>query len=77
MLVENLSIYMKLTWNFLGYLRIFNTGSPINMTAGNSSGDLRPVIAHYQRRQATMEENRQARMKDGKVQSLYDDDRYF
>ncbi|WEW58481.1 hypothetical protein PRK78_003949 [Emydomyces testavorans] len=56
---------------------IFNTGSPINMPAGNSSGDLRAVIAHYQRRQRAQEDNRLARMEGGQVKSMYDDGRYF
>ncbi|EAS36862.3 NADH-ubiquinone oxidoreductase 178 kDa subunit [Coccidioides immitis RS] len=56
---------------------IFNSGSPINMPAGNSSGNLQAVVAHYQQRQRAQEERRVARMENGKVQSMYDDGRYF
>ncbi|KAF3482103.1 uncharacterized protein GIQ15_04862 [Arthroderma uncinatum] len=61
----------------LSFPELFNTGSPINMSPGNSSGDLTAVVAHYEKRQAEMEKARIGRMKDGKVQSLYEDGRYF
>ncbi|PGH10779.1 hypothetical protein AJ79_05252 [Helicocarpus griseus UAMH5409] len=54
---------------------IFNTGSPINVPAGNGSADLTKVVAHYQEKNRKTEEDRVARMKDGKVISLYDSDR--
>lgn len=47
------------------------------MSPGNSAGDLSTVVAHYEKRRADMEEARLGRMKDGKVQSLYEDGRYF
>ncbi|EEP76653.1 predicted protein [Uncinocarpus reesii 1704] len=50
----------------LKYPEMFNAGSPINMPAGNSSGDLRAVISHYQKRQKAQEEDRLARMENGK-----------
>ncbi|KAK2799014.1 hypothetical protein FQN50_008641 [Emmonsiellopsis sp. PD_5] len=56
---------------------VFNTGSPMNVPAGNGSADLTAVVSHYQMRNKKTEEQRVARMKDGKVVSLYDDDRYF
>ncbi|KAM5488344.1 hypothetical protein McanCB56680_000225 [Microsporum canis] len=61
----------------LAFPELFNTGSPINMSPGNSAGDLSTVVAHYEKRRADMEEARLGRMKDGKVQSLYEDGRYF
>jgi hypothetical protein len=59
------------------FIRIFNSGSPINVPAGNGGADLTAVVAHYERRRKAVEEYRAARMKDGKVVSIYDDDRYF
>ncbi|KAL1960812.1 hypothetical protein VTO42DRAFT_6642 [Malbranchea cinnamomea] len=56
---------------------VFNTGSPINVPAGNGSADLTAVVAHYERKNKTIEEQRVAQMKDGKVVSLYEDGRYF
>ncbi|EGD96033.1 hypothetical protein TESG_03494 [Trichophyton tonsurans CBS 112818] len=61
----------------MSFPELFNTGSPINMSPGRSSGDLSAVVAHYEKRQADMEKARVGRMKDGKVQSLYEDGRYF
>lgn len=51
--------------------RLFNSGSPYNVPAGSST-DLSAVVAHYERRNKEMEEARLARMKDGKVLSVYD-----
>ena len=59
------------------FYRAFNTGSPINVSAGNGSADLKHVVAHYEARNKATEEKRVARMKDGKVVSIYDDDRYI
>jgi len=56
---------------------VFNSGSPINVPAGNGAADLTAVVAHYERRRNAIEQDRVARMKDGKVVSIYDDDRYF
>lgn len=56
---------------------VFNQGSPINMPAGNSSADLSAVVAHYERKNAAVETQRVAQMKDGKVHSIYEDGRYF
>ncbi|KAK2738624.1 hypothetical protein FQN57_006942 [Myotisia sp. PD_48] len=56
---------------------LFNSGSPINMSAGNSAGDLTKVVEFYEKKREAMETARVARMKDGKVQSIYDDGRYF
>ncbi|KAK2749762.1 hypothetical protein FQN55_002998 [Onygenales sp. PD_40] len=61
----------------LSFPEAFNTGSPMNVPAGNASADLTAVVAHYQMMNKKTEEQRVARMKDGKVVSLYDDDRYF
>lgn len=47
------------------------------MPAGNASADLTAVVAHYERRNAAIEAERVAQMKDGKVQSIYEDGRYF
>lgn len=49
----------------------FNTAPPYNVPAG-SAVDLSHVTAHYERQNQKMEENRVARMQDGKVVSLYD-----
>ncbi|EAW15111.1 putative NADH-ubiquinone oxidoreductase 178 kDa subunit [Aspergillus clavatus NRRL 1] len=49
----------------------FNTSPPYNVPAG-SSVDMSAVVAHYEREHQQMEEARVARMKDGKVVSLYD-----
>ncbi|PGH18477.1 hypothetical protein AJ80_04447 [Polytolypa hystricis UAMH7299] len=56
---------------------IFNTGSPINVPANNVWGNIDPVVAHYKQKHKTMEAERVSRMKDGKVVSIYEDDRYF
>jgi hypothetical protein len=52
-------------------LRILNAGGPYNVPAG-SVVDLSAVAAHYDRENKRAEEARVARMKDGKVVSLYD-----
>lgn len=57
--------------------RVFNQGSPINMPAGNASADLTAIVAHYERKNAAMEAQRVAQLKDGKVQSIYEDGRWF
>lgn len=57
--------------------RVFNQGSPINMPAGNSSADLTAVVAHYEEKNRAVESRRVSRMKDGKVESIYEDSRYF
>lgn len=50
---------------------MMNAGSPWNVVAG-SQADLSKVVAHYERKNKEMEEARVAKMKDGKVVSLYD-----
>ncbi|KAJ9195466.1 hypothetical protein DTO166G4_3095 [Paecilomyces variotii] len=50
---------------------IFNAGSPYNVAAGTTA-DLSAVAAHYHKKNQAMEEARVARMKDGKVVSLYE-----
>ncbi|KAJ6139457.1 hypothetical protein N7471_005943 [Penicillium samsonianum] len=50
---------------------MLNAGSPYNVSPG-SQADLSHVVAHYQRKNQETEESRVARMKDGKVVSLYD-----
>lgn len=50
---------------------IFNTGSPYNVAAGTTA-DLSAVAEHYHKKNQAIEEARVARMKDGKVVSLYD-----
>ncbi|KAL3465379.1 hypothetical protein BJX64DRAFT_285638 [Aspergillus heterothallicus] len=49
----------------------FNPGKPYNVIPG-SHADLSQVIAHYERQNQKQEEERIARMKDGKVVSLYE-----
>ncbi|KAE8351214.1 NADH-ubiquinone oxidoreductase subunit [Aspergillus coremiiformis] len=49
----------------------FNTAPPYNVAAG-STVDLSHVTAHYERQNRELEEARIARMKDGKVISIYD-----
>lgn len=53
---------------------LMNGGSPYNVSPG-SQADLSAVVAHYKRQNQEMEEARVARMKDGKVVSVYDVDR--
>lgn len=50
---------------------MMNTGSPYNVSPG-SQADLSHVVAHYQRKNQEAEADRVARMKDGKVVSLYE-----
>ncbi|KXG47563.1 uncharacterized protein PGRI_014330 [Penicillium griseofulvum] len=50
---------------------MMNAGSPYNVSPG-SQADLSHVVAHYQRKNQEIEESRVARMKDGKVVSLYE-----
>ncbi|KAJ5563670.1 hypothetical protein N7535_008834 [Penicillium sp. DV-2018c] len=50
---------------------MLNSGSPYNVSPG-SQADLSHVVAHYNRKNQELEEARVARMKDGKVVSLYD-----
>ena len=50
---------------------MMNAGSPYNVSPG-SQADLSKVVAHYERQNKDMEASRVARMKDGKVVSLYD-----
>ena len=52
--------------------RMFNMGSPWNLAAGNSAADLKTLEQYYNNKHAAMEEDRVARMKDGKVQSVYE-----
>jgi len=51
---------------------MFNMGSPWNLAAGNSAADLKTLEQYYNNKHAAMEEDRVARMKDGKVQSVYE-----
>lgn len=51
--------------------RLFNSGSPYNVPAG-SRADMSAVVAHYENKNREQEESRVARMKDGKVVSVYD-----
>ncbi|CAL5868655.1 uncharacterized protein PFLUO_LOCUS2882 [Penicillium psychrofluorescens] len=53
---------------------LMNAGSPYNVSPG-SQADLSAVVAHYKRQNEEMEEARVARMKDGKVVSVYDVER--
>lgn len=50
---------------------MFNARPPYNVSAG-SQADLSAVVAHYERQNKEIEEARVARMKDGKVQSIYE-----
>ncbi|KAJ5178035.1 uncharacterized protein N7500_000734 [Penicillium coprophilum] len=50
---------------------MMNAGSPYNVSPG-SQADLSHVVAHYQRKNQQIEESRVARMKDGKVVSIYE-----
>ncbi|PGH35205.1 hypothetical protein GX50_01901 [[Emmonsia] crescens] len=61
----------------LSFPETFNSGSPMNVPAGNGSADLTAIVAHYEAKNKKIEEERVARMKDGKVVSIYDDNRYF
>ncbi|EDN06105.1 NADH-ubiquinone oxidoreductase [Histoplasma capsulatum] len=61
----------------LSFPEIFNTGSPMNVPAGNGSADLTSIVSHYQTKNRKIEEERVSRMKDGKVLSIYEDNRYF
>ncbi|PWY72508.1 NADH-ubiquinone oxidoreductase 178 kDa subunit [Aspergillus sclerotioniger CBS 115572] len=49
----------------------FNAVPPYNVSPGQNA-DLSHVVAHYQRQNQELEEARVARMKDGKVVSLYE-----
>lgn len=49
----------------------FNSGAPWNVSAG-SQANLSAVAAHYDHQNQKVEESRVARLKDGKVVSLYD-----
>jgi len=51
--------------------RFFNAGSPWNQAVGQGA-DMRPLEEHYRKVRAQAEEERIARMKDGKVVSVYD-----
>ncbi|OJD23857.1 hypothetical protein ACJ73_04789 [Blastomyces percursus] len=61
----------------LSFPEAFNTGGCMNVPAGNAHGDLTAVVAHYQAKNKKIEEERVARMKDGKVVSIYEDGRYL
>lgn len=50
---------------------MLNSRVPYNVSPG-SQADLSAVVAHYERQNKDIEASRVARMKDGKVQSLYD-----
>ncbi|KAL1980027.1 hypothetical protein VTN96DRAFT_4786 [Rasamsonia emersonii] len=50
---------------------LFNAGSPYNVPPG-SQADLSAVAAYYHQKNKEIEEQRVARMKDGKVVSIYD-----
>ena len=50
---------------------MMNARSPYNVSPG-SQVDLSAVVAHYERKNKDIEASRLARMKDGKVVSLYD-----
>ena len=51
---------------------MFNTGSPINVAAGEGTADMEELMRYYKEKHEIMEEERLRGMKDGKVQSLYD-----
>lgn len=51
--------------------RIMNAGGPYNVPAG-SVVDMSAVAAHYDRENKKTEENRVARLQNGKVVSIYD-----
>ncbi|KAI5300373.1 hypothetical protein KEM55_007866 [Ascosphaera atra] len=50
---------------------IFNVGGSVNVPAGHYA-DLTDVVGHYEKRAKRVEDDRVSRMKDGKVQSIYD-----
>lgn len=50
---------------------MLNARVPYNVSPG-SQADLSAVVAHYERKNKEIEASRVARMKDGKVESLYD-----
>lgn len=59
----------KLTYFFT--FRQLNASGPYNVPAG-ALADMSAVSAHYNRENQLAEEERVARMKEGKVVSLYD-----
>ncbi|CEO58581.1 NADH-ubiquinone oxidoreductase [Penicillium brasilianum] len=50
---------------------MFNARTPYNVSPG-SQADLSAVVAHYERQNKDIEEARVARMKEGKVESIYE-----
>jgi hypothetical protein len=51
--------------------RLFNVHAPFNVPAGETA-DLSAVAAHYHKKNEQIEQERVARVKDGKVVSIYD-----
>jgi len=51
----------------------FNQSSPWNVVAGEGGADLDKLMAHYAQKEKVRHEDRLARMKDGKVVTVYDD----
>lgn len=56
---------------YFSLFRQLNASGPYNVPAG-ALADVSSVAAHYERENQLAEEARVARMKDGKVHSLYD-----
>jgi len=54
----------------LRFPEIFNTGSPYNVAAGQSGGNLEQVIAHYQKMSADAEERKLKKLQDREANSL-------
>lgn len=50
---------------------MLNSRVPYNVSPG-SQADLSAVVAHYQRQNKEMEASQAARVKDGKVESIYE-----
>ena len=53
--------------------RRFNQSSPWNVVAGEGGADLNKLMEHYAKRDKAREEARLARVRDGKVFTVYDD----
>lgn len=51
---------------------MFNVGSPWNVVAGEGSANLEELVKHYENQREKQESARVARMRDGKVVTVYD-----
>lgn len=51
---------------------MFNSGSPWNQAAGEGTANMKELEEHYKKVYAELEQERTARIKDGKPRSIYD-----